>query len=40
MEQIYYWKEKKEEKKISFPVTESALTDVVLAIDKESGGDE
>jgi len=37
----YYWKEeKKEEKKIPFPVTECVLTDVVLPIDKESGDDE
>jgi len=38
---MYYWKEeKKEEKKIPFPVTECVLTDVVLSIDKESGDDE
>ena len=37
----YYWKEeKKEEKRIPFPVTECVLTDVVLPIDKESGDDE
>jgi len=38
---MYYWKEeKKEEKKIPFPVTESVLTDVSLPIDKVSGDDE
>ena len=38
---MYYWKEeKKEEKKIPFPVTECVLTDVKLTIDKESGDDE
>jgi len=37
----YYWKEeKKEEKKIPFPVTESVLTDVVFSIEQESGDDE
>jgi len=38
---MYYWKEeKKEEKKVPFPVTESVLTHVNLPIDKESGRDE